>query len=133
MAAKSSRSRPRFMEAAHNGLVPGVNAASVFSKLCDTFKDQDGVELRLAGPLRFGAKALYANGKIFAMLSSRSELVFKLPAAKVRELSNRGVGAPFDPRHGKPMREWVVVKTITWQRVRELGFEAFEFVRACNP
>jgi hypothetical protein len=64
-------------------------------------------------PLVERGKMLQANGlklagKFFAFVSSRGELVVKLPEARVNELVANGKGAPLNPRGtGKPMREWV--------------------------
>jgi len=51
---------------------------------------------------------LSVNGKIFAMLV-RSQLVVKLPKARVDKLVSRRRGEPFDPGTGKSMKEWVAV------------------------
>ncbi|HEU4653372.1 MAG TPA: hypothetical protein VFS47_05260 [Steroidobacteraceae bacterium] len=77
----------------------------------------------------FGANALYVNGRIFAMLSSRNQLVFKLPADRVRALTSLRVGARFDAGRGRLMREWLVLRKTSWQQAQALALEAFEFVR----
>lgn len=56
----------------------------------------------------FGSDALKANGKVFAM-NVKGRLVVKLVAERVLELLASGVAAPFDPGHGRVMREWVAV------------------------
>jgi hypothetical protein len=61
-----------------------------------------------AGGAGFGANALKIRGKIFAMSTSRGELVVKLPKSRVDELVGLGVGERFDPGHGRRMKEWVV-------------------------
>jgi hypothetical protein len=57
----------------------------------------------------FGSGALKVGKKIFAMVSSRSEFVVKLPPARVAELVAAGRGKYFDAGRGKPMKEWLVV------------------------
>lgn len=57
----------------------------------------------------FGASALKVRGKIFAMMSSRGQFVVKLPKERVSELVKQGKGEPFDPGHGRLMREWLAV------------------------
>src|SRR5437868_5681489 len=51
---------------------------------------------------------LTVNGKIFAMLT-KGQLVVKLPRARVQEIVGSGHGEPFDPGHGRLMKEWVSV------------------------
>lgn len=76
----------------------------------------------------FGASpGLRVGGKIFAMLI-RGQLVVKLPKARVDELVASGVGAQFDPGHGRLMKEWVTVSLRGDDRWNELADEAFAFV-----
>jgi hypothetical protein len=56
----------------------------------------------------FGANALKVNGKMFAMLVN-DRLVVKLPRARVGELVAAEVGEPFDPGHGRLMKEWIAI------------------------
>ena len=56
----------------------------------------------------FGSAGLKAQGKVFAMLVE-DKLVVNLPKTKVKELLATGRGSPFDPRHGRLMKEWVSV------------------------
>jgi hypothetical protein len=57
----------------------------------------------------FSSKAvLNVDGKIFAMCV-KGNLVVKLPKARVEELTAAGVGRPFDPGHGRLMKEWISV------------------------
>ena len=61
------------------------------------------------GPERaFGATSLKTDGKIFAMLV-KERLVVKLPAKRVEELVEAGVGERFDPGHGRIQKEWLSV------------------------
>lgn len=76
----------------------------------------------------FGSSpGLRTTGKIFAMLVN-SELVVKLPKARVDQLVASGTGGRFDPGHGRLMKEWATValdSTESWDR---LAAEALEFV-----
>jgi len=57
----------------------------------------------------FSSKAvLNVDGKIFAMCV-KGNLVVKLPRARVAEMTAAGVGRPFDPGHGRLMKEWISV------------------------
>jgi hypothetical protein len=55
----------------------------------------------------FGSSGLKVNGKLFALMSSRGLFVAKLPRARVEELTRLGQGRPFDPGHGRLMKEWL--------------------------
>ena len=81
---------------------------------------------RSGAPRKFGSNGLRTGGKIFAMMAQGS-LVVKLPAPRVQALVADGVGTPFDPGHGRVMKEWLVV-TSPKARWRDLAAEAFDFV-----
>jgi hypothetical protein len=55
----------------------------------------------------FGSSGLKVDGKLFAMISSRGLFVAKLPRERVEALVQAGAGRPFDPGHGRLMKEWV--------------------------
>jgi hypothetical protein len=57
----------------------------------------------------FGSSGLKVNGKLFALMSSRGLFVAKLPRQRVEELVRLGKGRPFDPGHGRLMKEWLEV------------------------
>jgi hypothetical protein len=58
----------------------------------------------------FGATALKANGRIFAMLV-QDRLVVKLPAARVDKLVGQRAGDRFDPGHGRLQKQWLSVRS----------------------
>jgi hypothetical protein len=71
---------------------------------------------------------LSVRGKIFAMLV-RGALVVKLPRARAEALVASGKGQPFDPGHGRLMKEWVAVPSGASPWV-PLAREAHAFVSA---
>jgi len=75
------------------------------------------------------SEGLRISSKIFAMLV-RGELVVKLPRDRVEDLTASGVGHPFDPGHGRLMKEWVAVSPTASRRWRKLVEEARAFVGA---
>lgn len=77
----------------------------------------------------FGSGALKVSGKIFAMLDSQKQFVVKLPKSRVDELIASGAGSRFEPRMGKPIKEWLVVGKEE-SAVIELAKEACAFVRS---
>src|SRR5262252_9322537 len=76
----------------------------------------------------FGSGALKANGKIFAMMTPRSEFVVKIPKARVDELVTQGVGERFEPGPGRVMKEWLALdrRPELWTALVE---EAYQFVK----
>lgn len=74
----------------------------------------------------FGHGTLRVQGKIFAMVS-HGRLVVKLPRVRVEALVARGDGEPFDPGHGRRMKEWLSVTSdrLSWTA---LVREAHDFV-----
>jgi len=68
------------------------------------------------------------NGKLFAFISSKGKFVAKLPRERVDELVSAGAGEPFDPGHGRQMKEWVAVEPGRADLV-DLARAAHRFVR----
>lgn len=76
----------------------------------------------------FGSSpGLRVRGKIFAMLAGTA-LVVKLPKNRVDQLVASGVGAHFDPGHGRVMKEWVTVPVGSATDWEELTADALAFV-----
>jgi hypothetical protein len=78
-----------------------------FSRVIKSFTD-DG-EVVYGGGRGFGSNALRINGKLFAVISSKSQFVVKLPGARIHELVRSGIGDYFDPGHGRRMKEWIAI------------------------
>lgn len=76
----------------------------------------------------FGSPGLKVGGKVFA-IEVKGRLVVKLPRARVEALVAEGAGEPFDPGHGRLMKEWVAVppSAADWL---SLAREAHDFVCA---
>ena len=107
------------------------NAEDVFASLADQMVAADP---QVASPAteqragnRFGASGLKVDGRIFAMVS-RGQLVFKLPKPRVAELAAAGLGTPFDPGHGRLMKEWIALDPGAPADWRGLAGEALAFV-----
>jgi hypothetical protein len=73
------------------------------------------------------SEGLRVSGKIFAMLV-KGQLVVKLPKDRVEELTTSGMGQPFDPGHGRLMKEWATIPATAAGRWRKLVEEARVFV-----
>jgi hypothetical protein len=54
----------------------------------------------------FGAGALKVNGKIFAFIASSGAFVVKLSKPRAAALFASGAATPFDPGHGRAMKQW---------------------------
>lgn len=85
------------------------------------------VALGTPGHRGFGAAALQIQGKIFAFLS-QGTLVVKLPRQRVEALHAVGAGAPFDPGHGRRMKEWISLAPLTDDEWLALAREALAYV-----
>ena len=66
------------------------------------------------------------DGKLFALFT-QGTLVVKLPKDRVAALVAKGDGKPFDPGHGRLMKEWLTVVSpkLSWSA---LAKEAHAFV-----
>ncbi len=78
----------------------------------------------------FAQYGLKVDGKLFASLWRNGGLILKLPRSRVVWLSDAGDGRPFDPTHGRPMKEWIVINDDSAVDWLDLAREAMEFVRS---
>ncbi len=70
-----------------------------------------------------------SGGFVATVERSSGNLVTKLPRARVEELIESGIGAPFAPA-GKVFREWVAVGADHGDRWEDLISESIAFVSA---
>lgn len=89
-------------------------------------------DARVSQSRMFGASRLSVNGKYFAMLY-KANLVVKLPKARATQVVAGRDGAPFDPGHGRIMREWVAVTPAKRSAWRRFAREAMDFVAGASP
>lgn len=66
------------------------------------------------------------------MISSKGQFVVRLPKDRADALAASGAGERFQPRPGRPMKEWVVLldQNANWL---ELAAEACRFVAHSKP
>ena len=100
-----------------------------FAAVVEAFAGEAGVAVGARGKKGFGSSALQADGRIFAMLASGGCFVVKLPRQRVEALEAEGVGARFDPGHGRLMKEWLAVDPASKADWLVLAREALAFVR----
>ena len=100
-----------------------------YAALVKAFLRKPGVTLEGKG---FGSTSLKVGGKIFALFSSRSEFVVKLPKRRVDELIASGDGHQFDPGHGRPMKEWLALRPTSTQDWMRLANEALTHVASAK-
>jgi TfoX/Sxy family transcriptional regulator of competence genes len=77
----------------------------------------------------FGSVGLKVNGKVFAMCV-KDALVIKLPNERAQALVSSKKAKPFDPGHGRVMKEWVCVAEGTAQSWLALIQESHTYVAA---
>jgi hypothetical protein len=68
----------------------------------------DAFEKTKPGAKKFGSNGLKVDGKLFTLFT-QGTLIVKLPKDRVAALVSSGVGKPFDPGHGRLMKEWLAV------------------------
>ena len=110
-------------------LAERAKAERKFAKVIAVFSKDRAVTT--GGGKGFGKGALKAEGKIFAMITSNHQFVVKLSKDRVDALVASGDGQRFEPRPGRPMKQWLVVtrKNSEWL---QLANEAREFVIGGN-
>lgn len=56
----------------------------------------------------FGTDCLKVGGKVYAMVF-KGALVVKLSRPRAETLVAQGLASVFDPGHGRPMKQWILV------------------------
>lgn len=101
-------------------------ARDLFDRLAGEYLGRPGVDY---GRI-WHNDGLTVHTKIFAMVV-RGQLVLKLPAAQAEQLRTDGAAVAFEPRPGRPMREWVCLDPPTGRagekRWRELIADAYAY------
>jgi hypothetical protein len=102
-------------------MLASLRADPELTPVIDAFEKAKGQPGR-----KFGSNGLKVNGKLFALFT-QGTLVLKLPKDRVADLVAGKLGKPFDPGHGRLMKEWLTVTSpkASWL---ELAREAFAFV-----
>lgn len=75
----------------------------------------------------FGAEGLKVNKQVFAM-GVKGKLVVKLSQERAAELRAATLAEPFDPGHGRPMKQWVAVSPSAKVDWLQLSREALSYV-----
>jgi hypothetical protein len=124
-ARAADRGDPRVADRADPRVARLLGALRADRELGSSVRDLEARQA--AGERKFGSNGLKANGKLFALFT-QGTLVVKLPRDRVAALTSAKVGAPFDPGHGRIMKEWLAVTSpkASWT---ELAREAHRFVR----
>jgi YjbR protein len=100
-----------------------ATAETRFAELSARYLEQPDVS---SGTGFGGNPGLRVRGRIFAMLV-RGALVVKVPAERAAAL-NATISKPFDPGHGRPMREWIELSADHADEWAAIIDEAFRFV-----
>jgi TfoX/Sxy family transcriptional regulator of competence genes len=75
----------------------------------------------------FGSDGLKVGTKTFAMVV-KGHLVVKLTEERAREICGGGAAAPFDPGHGRKMKQWISLPASSDVDWIELSREAMHAV-----
>lgn len=100
-----------------------MSAEETFDRITRTFLRDPAVS---KGRM-FGSEGMKIGGKVFAMVV-KGDLVVKLRAERCAELVAAGHARPFDPGHGRLMKEWIAVEPGRARDWPNLASEARAFV-----
>src|SRR5258706_10562693 len=104
-----------------------------FARLAETLSKDPRVDPpEMARAQGFGSKGLKFARKLF-VFHSKGRLVVKLPSDRVAALASSGEGMPFDPGHGRVMKEWAAMDFASKALWLRLAREALEFAARNAP
>ncbi len=107
-----------------------VARAVQFSIVVEALQNGPGVSYCEPGSRLFGIAALKVRDKSFAMLDWRGHLIVKLPKSRVDALVKGHAGQRVEASQGRPMTEWLEVRSESVEEWLQLAREALNFVRA---
>jgi len=107
------------------GTIPEA-AVARFAKLARELGEEGGA--KTAYREGFGTGSLFVGKKMFGVLDTCGALVVKLPPARVQELIAGGVGAPWHPGSGTPLKEYVATGFDRQAKWLALSREAREYM-----
>jgi len=107
----------------HKSALGGGESVPLLAPIAEAFRNDASVTL---GRM-FSSVGLKVNGKVFAMIV-KGDLVVKLSRQRVDALIASGGGRPFDPGHGRVMKEWVAATPAVQADWPALAQEARRFV-----
>lgn len=110
-----------------SGIDPTVQFAELVGTMLARSDATYGADESQGTRRSFGSTSLKAGGKIFVMLV-KGRLVVKLPARRVAELEEQGLGERFDPGHGRVQKEWLSIGTDSMETWLALATESEAFV-----
>ncbi|MCI4336026.1 MAG: hypothetical protein L3K17_02360 [Thermoplasmata archaeon] len=90
----------------------------------------DGLAAKSPHREGFGTGSLFVGRKIFGLLDGSGALVLKLSPTRVQELIDSGVGAPWHPGTGKPLKEYVAIGLTRQAKWLGLAKESREYMRS---
>ena len=102
-----------------------MSAETTFAALVQHFDGRPGIEVPTG--TGFGSGTLKINGSIFAM-DVHDHIVLKLPAKRVTELIEQGIGEPYAAGKKTPMKQWLALTTDDAEKAKPLAEEALAFV-----
>lgn len=73
------------------------------------------------------ASGVKTAGRFYAFVTG-DDVAVKLPAARVADLIATGVGRPCEPRQGRPMKQWVLLRPTDEPTCAAYLMEAHDFV-----
>ena len=96
-----------------------------FDRLASVYTEVPGVTRTsmMGHPSLKVGRSIFASGR-----HGGDAVALRLPAERVAALIADGTGAPFAPG-GAPVKTWVQVEGVAWDRLVDLADEAFENAR----
>lgn len=94
-------------EKPHDEETVASDADERFERIADSFACDHAVTRGINRG--FCSGALKVHGKVFAFISAKGEYIVKLPRDRVASMVATQQGQPFNPGHGRIMREWIAI------------------------
>lgn len=109
-----------------------VGWTGYFEQIAEALSKEYGVRRGKPASKTFGKWSLLVDDKTFARTSPGGHFAVRLPQERINQLVTDGAGHRLEPTRGRPLKEWLAIRSDSLAEWHALAREALVFVRSLD-